>query len=113
MYLGAAVCCVFGAMCNITVDRCTVTVVFLSSTAGVNNLLDLDPPCTNSQAMTTYLNSAAVKKALHIPDSLPEWAVCSDEVGHALFSLLLAEALRCYSPEMLLNSLVDSFLKND
>ncbi|XP_004698081.1 lysosomal protective protein isoform X2 [Echinops telfairi] len=37
----------------------------------------LDPPCTNSTAMSTYLNNLGVRKALHIPAQLPEWDVCN------------------------------------
>jgi cathepsin A (carboxypeptidase C) len=41
----------------------------------------LDPPCTNSTAISDYLNSPAVRAAIHIPDNLPEWSVCSDDVS--------------------------------
>ena len=36
------------------------------------------PPCTDAYGMTTYLNRSDVRKALHIPDSAPEWSACSD-----------------------------------
>ncbi|XP_062242317.1 cathepsin A-like [Platichthys flesus] len=39
------------------------------------------PPCINSTAQMNWLNRGDVKKALHIPDVLPPWDICSDEVG--------------------------------
>ncbi|XP_017297319.1 cathepsin A-like [Kryptolebias marmoratus] len=39
------------------------------------------PPCIDSTAMTSWLNRGDVRKALHIPDVLPPWDICSDEVG--------------------------------
>lgn len=36
----------------------------------------LDPPCTNTTAPSTYLNNPYVRKALHIPESLPHWDMC-------------------------------------
>ncbi|MBN3309795.1 PPGB protein, partial [Amia calva] len=43
--------------------------------------LDSVPPCINSSAQTSWLNRGDVRKALHIPDILPLWDICSDEVG--------------------------------
>ncbi|KAA0202620.1 hypothetical protein HAZT_HAZT006633 [Hyalella azteca] len=40
----------------------------------------LDPPCTNSHAMTDYLNNPDVRAALHIPDFVQNWEICNDEV---------------------------------
>uniref|UniRef100_A0A8C4N9I5 Carboxypeptidase n=1 Tax=Equus asinus asinus TaxID=83772 RepID=A0A8C4N9I5_EQUAS len=37
----------------------------------------MDPPCTNTTATSTYLNNPYVRKALHIPDQLPQWDVCN------------------------------------
>ncbi|KAM9248080.1 lysosomal protective protein [Dugong dugon] len=37
----------------------------------------LDPPCTNSTALSTYLNNPYVQKALHIPEQLPQWELCN------------------------------------
>ena len=34
------------------------------------------PPCINVTAITNYLNGASVRKALHIPESLPAWEIC-------------------------------------
>ncbi|XP_023672803.2 lysosomal protective protein [Paramormyrops kingsleyae] len=39
------------------------------------------PPCINSTAQTNWLNRGDVRKALHIPDILPAWDICSDVVG--------------------------------
>lgn len=39
------------------------------------------PPCINSTAQKNWLNRGDVRKALHIPDILPPWDICSDEVG--------------------------------
>uniref|UniRef100_A0A2P2I9L8 Carboxypeptidase n=1 Tax=Hirondellea gigas TaxID=1518452 RepID=A0A2P2I9L8_9CRUS len=41
-------------------------------------------PCLSTNDTTHYLNKAEVRKALHIPDSLFRWEVCSDIVA-ALF----------------------------
>ena len=40
------------------------------------------PPCINADGATTYLNTVAVRKALHIPDDLPKWTICSDQVTY-------------------------------
>ena len=42
----------------------------------------LVPPCINADGATTYLNTAAVRKALHIPDDLPKWTICSGQVAY-------------------------------
>ncbi|KAL6113160.1 uncharacterized protein ACO6RY_11503 [Pungitius sinensis] len=39
------------------------------------------PPCINSTAQLNWLNRGDVRKALHIPDTLPPWDICSDDVG--------------------------------
>ncbi|XP_033845085.1 cathepsin A-like [Periophthalmus magnuspinnatus] len=39
------------------------------------------PPCIDSAAQTQWLNRGDVRKALHIPDILPPWDLCSDFVG--------------------------------
>ncbi|KAJ8272072.1 hypothetical protein COCON_G00109310 [Conger conger] len=39
------------------------------------------PPCINSTAQMNWLNRGDVRKALHIPDTLPPWDICSDDVG--------------------------------
>ncbi|XP_051787611.1 cathepsin A-like [Erpetoichthys calabaricus] len=43
--------------------------------------LKLIPPCINATAQTNWLNRGDVQKALHIPDVLPPWELCSDTVG--------------------------------
>lgn len=35
------------------------------------------PPCVNVLGITKYLNTPAVRTALHIPNGLPTWAICS------------------------------------
>ena len=40
------------------------------------------PPCINADGATTYLNTVAVRKALHIPNDLPKWTICSDQVAY-------------------------------
>uniref|UniRef100_A0A2I4CUG1 Carboxypeptidase n=1 Tax=Austrofundulus limnaeus TaxID=52670 RepID=A0A2I4CUG1_AUSLI len=40
------------------------------------------PPCIDSKAMTIWLNRGDVRKALHVPDTLPPWDICSDAVGN-------------------------------
>ncbi|KAM9817170.1 lysosomal protective protein [Neosynchiropus ocellatus] len=39
------------------------------------------PPCLNGTAQSNWLNRGDVRKALHIPDILPRWEECSDQVG--------------------------------
>ncbi|XP_076583487.1 lysosomal protective protein isoform X1 [Chaetodon auriga] len=39
------------------------------------------PPCINSTAQRNWLNRGDVRKALHIPDTLPAWDLCNDAVG--------------------------------
>lgn len=39
------------------------------------------PPCINSTAQMNWLNRGDVREALHIPDTLPPWDICSDVVG--------------------------------
>ncbi|KAF7659081.1 hypothetical protein LDENG_00003530, partial [Lucifuga dentata] len=43
--------------------------------------LDEVPPCIDSKAQSQWLNRGDVRKALHIPDILPPWDLCSDDVG--------------------------------
>ncbi|XP_020516770.1 cathepsin A-like isoform X1 [Labrus bergylta] len=44
-------------------------------------LLGEVPPCINSTAQGNWLRRGDVRKALHIPDTLPPWDICSDVVG--------------------------------
>lgn len=39
------------------------------------------PPCIDSVGQMKWLNRGDVRKALHIPDILPPWDLCSDFVG--------------------------------
>ncbi|KAI0228585.1 Lysosomal protective protein [Lamellibrachia satsuma] len=43
--------------------------------------LSVVPPCVDVRGITTYLNRGDVRKALHIPSSLPKWEICSGIVG--------------------------------
>uniref|UniRef100_A0AAY5KWF7 Carboxypeptidase n=1 Tax=Esox lucius TaxID=8010 RepID=A0AAY5KWF7_ESOLU len=45
------------------------------------------PPCINSTAQINWLNRGDVRKALHIPDTLPPWDICSDVVGEQYTNL--------------------------
>lgn len=47
----------------------------------IRDNVGLDPPCTNSTAISQYLNSANVRSAIHIPSNLPTWTICSDKVS--------------------------------
>lgn len=44
--------------------------------------LELDPPCTNGTDLLMYLNTPAVRKAIHIPDTVPKFELCNDEVNY-------------------------------
>ncbi|KAI6232893.1 Carboxypeptidase [Aphelenchoides fujianensis] len=37
-------------------------------------------PCLNDSDVTSYMNNKEVRAALHIPDNLPTWDICSDEI---------------------------------
>ncbi|KAL7078587.1 hypothetical protein ACQ4LE_002510 [Meloidogyne hapla] len=37
-------------------------------------------PCLNDTALTTYMNLPEVRKALHIPDKLGHWDICSEDI---------------------------------
>ncbi|KAK2167443.1 hypothetical protein NP493_1277g00003 [Ridgeia piscesae] len=43
--------------------------------------LSVVPPCVDVRGITTYLNRADVRKALHIPAGIPQWEICSGTVG--------------------------------
>ena len=38
-------------------------------------------PCIDSGALTDYLNSPEVRTAIHIPESVGQWTICSDAVS--------------------------------
>jgi cathepsin A (carboxypeptidase C) len=38
--------------------------------------LGADVPCLNDTDVNAYMNNKDVRKALHIPDNLPEWDIC-------------------------------------
>uniref|UniRef100_A0A0K0EKK6 Carboxypeptidase n=1 Tax=Strongyloides stercoralis TaxID=6248 RepID=A0A0K0EKK6_STRER len=37
-------------------------------------------PCLNDSELVTYMNSPETRKALHIPDSVESWDICSDKI---------------------------------
>jgi len=37
-------------------------------------------PCLNDTDVVSYMNSPEVRKALNIPDNLPRWDICSDQI---------------------------------
>uniref|UniRef100_A0A646QCJ4 Carboxypeptidase n=1 Tax=Hemiscolopendra marginata TaxID=943146 RepID=A0A646QCJ4_9MYRI len=41
----------------------------------------LDPPCISGADTTAYLNRPDVRTALHIPDNVQNWTVCSEDVA--------------------------------
>ncbi|XP_041047592.1 lysosomal protective protein-like [Carcharodon carcharias] len=65
---------------------------------------NLAPPCVNDTADWTWLNRADVRKALHIPDFVQPWQLCSTVVGgtyqriystmHDFYLQLLSKGLR-------------------
>lgn len=42
--------------------------------------LEDDPPCIDSSNLKSYLSQASVRKALHIPDNVQDWDICSLDV---------------------------------
>jgi hypothetical protein len=50
------------------------------TTSDRKHLQDL-PPCTFGNPIISYLNSAEVRAALHIPDYVQQWDLCSDGIG--------------------------------
>ncbi|KAM7424046.1 hypothetical protein PAMA_000417 [Pampus argenteus] len=42
------------------------------------------PPCIDSTAQTNWLNRGDVRKALHIPATLPKWDICSDNLNYTM-----------------------------
>lgn len=59
--------------------------------------LDEVPPCIDATGSTVYLNRQDVRKAIHIPDDLPGWAICSAEVGalyHREYDTMRAQYLK-------------------
>lgn len=56
---------------------------FSAATASLGDV----PPCINSTAQINWLNRGDVRKALHIPDILPPWDLCSDAVGEQYSTL--------------------------
>uniref|UniRef100_A0A8C4N0B3 Carboxypeptidase n=1 Tax=Equus asinus TaxID=9793 RepID=A0A8C4N0B3_EQUAS len=63
----------------------------------------MDPPCTNTTATSTYLNNPYVRKALHIPDQLPQWDVCNFLVNlqyRRLYQSMYSQYLKLLTTQM-------------
>uniref|UniRef100_A0A4W3JTE1 Carboxypeptidase n=1 Tax=Callorhinchus milii TaxID=7868 RepID=A0A4W3JTE1_CALMI len=43
--------------------------------------LRLDTPCTNSTPSSTFLNDWAIRRALHVPNVVQNWEICSSAVN--------------------------------
>lgn len=41
----------------------------------------ISPPCINATAITVYLNSVSVRQALHIPEKVQKWTICSGPIN--------------------------------
>uniref|UniRef100_A0A8C6K6G5 Carboxypeptidase n=1 Tax=Nothobranchius furzeri TaxID=105023 RepID=A0A8C6K6G5_NOTFU len=67
--------------CKIQVCVCVCVCVCYSGPRLSSVSLNAVPPCINSTAQTNWLNRGDVRKALHIPATLPAWDICSDAVG--------------------------------
>ncbi|CDQ61926.1 unnamed protein product [Oncorhynchus mykiss] len=59
----------------------TFQLLKVPSVTGQTHSVGEVPPCINSTAQMNWLNRGDVRKALHIPDTLPPWDICSDVVG--------------------------------
>uniref|UniRef100_A0A4W3IX54 Carboxypeptidase n=1 Tax=Callorhinchus milii TaxID=7868 RepID=A0A4W3IX54_CALMI len=46
-----------------------------------NGRLRLDTPCTNSTPSSTFLNDWAIRRALHVPNVVQNWEICSSAVN--------------------------------
>lgn len=61
------------------------------------------PPCADVLGLFTYLRDPAFRKALHIPENLPKWEICSnidyniDERGsYYLYPKLIKSGIRIW-----------------
>uniref|UniRef100_A0A8C3WGF3 Carboxypeptidase n=1 Tax=Catagonus wagneri TaxID=51154 RepID=A0A8C3WGF3_9CETA len=64
--------------------------------------VNLDPPCTNTTAASTYLNNPYVRKALHIPEQLPRWDMCNFLVNiqyRRLYQSMYSQYLKLLTPQ--------------
>ncbi|XP_073415449.1 lysosomal protective protein-like [Dendrobates tinctorius] len=52
----------------------------LRDIAQLNKPISLGVPCVNATDLSMYLNNPEVRSALHIPNELPRWEICNDEV---------------------------------
>ena len=49
---------------------------FIQDSMDVKDRLRLTPPCLNYTNVVKYMNTAEVRKQLHIPDIVQKWDVC-------------------------------------
>jgi len=65
--------------------------------------LKSSPPCVDSAGMATWLNTPAVKAALHIADMAQPWDICSSIVGagyHRVYSDMTAQYQKAISKKL-------------
>ncbi|KAG8565529.1 hypothetical protein GDO81_012894 [Engystomops pustulosus] len=53
----------------------------LRDLSSLNKPISMGVPCVSDTDITTYLNNPKVRSALHIPDELPRWEICSEKVS--------------------------------
>lgn len=61
------------------------------STGVSNGRLGVTPPCIDASGAIKYMNSLAVRVALHIPSQLPEWQPCSAINYNRIYSNMSAQ----------------------
>ncbi|XP_071173761.1 lysosomal protective protein-like isoform X2 [Mytilus edulis] len=54
---------------------------FIQDFTNVEDHLRLTPPCLNYSNVVKYLNTAEVRKQLHIPDMVQKWDICSADIN--------------------------------
>ncbi|ELU12085.1 hypothetical protein CAPTEDRAFT_150430 [Capitella teleta] len=64
----------------------------LTQSKGSN--LKIVPPCVNVLGSTLYLNTPAVRKALHIPDRVKKWEICSAIDYHRQYTTMRKQYLK-------------------
>uniref|UniRef100_A0A4W3JT89 Carboxypeptidase n=1 Tax=Callorhinchus milii TaxID=7868 RepID=A0A4W3JT89_CALMI len=55
--------------------------IYADCAGGTNGRLRLDTPCTNSTPSSTFLNDWAIRRALHVPNVVQNWEICSSAVN--------------------------------
>ncbi|XP_060081281.1 lysosomal protective protein-like isoform X2 [Ylistrum balloti] len=54
---------------------------FLQENYDIENNVRMTPPCLNYDNVVKYMNSAEVRKVLHIPEQVQKWDICSSTVS--------------------------------